>query len=231
MIHISSFHSVMFVFFLASSPAFAATKTINLPPETAQLKKSAHPGYAIAQQKCSICHSADYINLQPPGMNLSQWTKEVTKMQHAYGAPITDDDIKTISAYLASTYGSEKPAVATPDKVAVDVTAKTANAAADSKNTELKNIDLKNNELNKIDLKSLLANNACLSCHAIQQKVVGPAYHDIAERYRQNPEALEIVMKNIQSGGADKWGTTAMPPFATLSNAELKALAQFVLSQ
>lgn len=85
-----------------------APRIIELPEETARLKQSTHPGYQVALQKCSICHSADYINLQPPGMNLKQWTAEVGKMQHAFGAPISDDEVKLIGEYLAITYGSEK---------------------------------------------------------------------------------------------------------------------------
>ena len=83
----------------------AETKTITLPPETAQLKPSDLPGYPIARAKCAICHSADYIEYQPPQMTLTQWTAEVQKMQHSYGAPIDADEIKLISSYLASTYG------------------------------------------------------------------------------------------------------------------------------
>ncbi len=192
---------------LISIQAIAAPKSIQLPEETAKFKESSHPGYLIAQQKCSICHSADYINLQPPGMNLKQWTTEVTKMQHAYGAPITDNDIKVIGEYLATTYGNEKlTAITTP--VATTAPAVSVN-----------------------DVKTLLANNACLGCHAITQKIVGPAYHDVAERYRKNPKALDTVMANIKAGGANKWSAVPMPPFPTATDAELKALAQFVLSQ
>ena len=196
---------------LISIQAIAAPKTIQLPEETAKFKESIHPGYLIAQQKCSICHSADYINLQPPGMNLKQWTAEVTKMQHAYGAPITDDDIKVIGEYLATTYGSEKLAT---------ITTPVATTAATSTTTP-----------SAIDVKALLANNACLGCHAMTQKIVGPAYHDVAERYRKNPKALETVMANIKAGGANKWSAVQMPPFPGLTDAELKVLAQFVLSQ
>ena len=88
--------------------ASAAPKSIVLPPETAKLKPSTHPGYMLAQQKCLICHSADYVNLQPPGMSLQQWTAEAGKMQHAYGAPISDQDVKLIGEYLARTYGSAR---------------------------------------------------------------------------------------------------------------------------
>ena len=192
---------------LISFQGIAAPKSIALPEETAKFKESVHPGYLIAQQKCSICHSADYINLQPPGMNLKQWTAEVTKMKHAYGAPITDDDIKIIGEYLATTYGSEQLAAITPP---VATTTPVANA---------------------ISVKTLLANNACLGCHAMTQKIVEPAFHDVAERYRKNPKALETVMTNIKAGGANKWSAVPMPPFPALTDAELKVLAQFVLSQ
>lgn len=90
------------------SIACAAPFSIVLPDETAVLKPSALPGYALASQKCYTCHSADYISLQPPGMRVSQWTAEVGKMKHAYGAPLNDEDVKQIGEYLAATYGEFK---------------------------------------------------------------------------------------------------------------------------
>ena len=131
--------------------AGAAPLSITLPPETAAFKPSTMPGYALAQQKCSVCHSADYINFQPPGMSLAQWTAEAGKMQHVYGAPISDREVSVIGAYLAVTYGSAKANDA-------DVQA-ASNAPAVA--------------VAKVDAKALLQNNACLSCHAIDHKVVG----------------------------------------------------------
>lgn len=202
-------YTLLSLILLISSHSFAAPRTITLPPETAKLKESVHPGYIAAQQKCSTCHSADYIIQQPPSMDLSQWTKEVAKMRDAYGALINDNDIKLIGEYLATTYGSEKLANMTTANKTPGVTLTKA----------------------AVDVKTLLANNACLSCHTMTQKVVGPAYRDIAARYRNNPKALESVMTNIKAGGAGKWGDIPMPPFPALTDAELKALAQFVLSQ
>lgn len=203
---------IVAVCLFTSNLASATPNSIQLPEESARLKESVHPGYAIAQQKCSICHSADYINQQPPGMNLKQWTAEVTKMQHAYGAPITDDDIKVIAEYLATTYGSETTTVV---------------SATPAKGESIAGVQI----TSVIDPKALLSDNACLGCHAMTQKIVGPAYHDVAERYRKNPKALETVMANIKAGGANKWSTVPMPPFPALTDAELKALAQFVLIQ
>jgi mono/diheme cytochrome c family protein len=91
----------------ASLSALAEPRSIELPEETARLRQVEHAGYALAVQKCSICHSADYISLQPPGMNLKQWSAEVGKMQHAFGAPITDEEAKLIAEYLSIAYGSE----------------------------------------------------------------------------------------------------------------------------
>lgn len=90
-----------------------APPTIELPTETAVLTASPLPGYTIALQKCGICHSADYITLQPPGMSLTHWTQEMVKMQHAYGAPISDAEIELLGIYLASTYG-DAAAIRTP---------------------------------------------------------------------------------------------------------------------
>jgi mono/diheme cytochrome c family protein len=81
---------------------------IELPADTSTLRESTLPGYTIALQKCGICHSADYISFQPPGMSLAQWTAEMSKMQHSYGAPLDEEEIGRLGAYLAVTYGSAK---------------------------------------------------------------------------------------------------------------------------
>lgn len=194
--------------------ASAAPLAIKLPPETAAFKPSELPGYALAQQKCSTCHSADYINFQPPGMTLAQWTAEASKMQHVYGAPISDQDVSIIGAYLAVTYGSAK---------ANDTEVQTASnpPAAQSPATPVANVDA----------KALLQNNGCLACHAIDHKVVGPAYHDVAAKYGSDPQALTRITASIQQGSSGKWGEMPMPPFAQLSPEDLKTLATFILHQ
>ncbi|WP_085718830.1 c-type cytochrome [Pseudomonas sp. B28(2017)] len=196
-----------------ASMAGAAPLSITLPPETAALKPSTLPGYSLARQKCSICHSADYINFQPPGMSLAQWTAEAGKMQHVYGAPISDQEVNVIGAYLAVTYGSAQASDA-------DVQA-ASNLPADQPPTV---------SVAKV-ASALLKDNACLSCHAVDHKVVGPAYHDVAVKYANDPQALARVMSSIQHGGSGKWGDVPMPPFAQLSSDDLKSLATFIMSQ
>lgn len=198
--------------------AQAAPNIDKLPPETAKLKFSALPGYMIAMQKCAICHSADYMKYQPPNMTLNQWTAEVGKMQHLFGAPITDDDIKKVGAYLAVTYGN----------------AKEGELPAELKTTALPPAPEKSAAVpvgKGVDVKSLLAANNCLSCHAIDQKIVGPAYHDVALKYHSDPQAISKLETSIRNGGAGKWGAIPMPAFAQLKPEELRTLAEFVLKQ
>lgn len=190
--------------------ANAAPLSITLPPETAALKPSSLPGYPLAQQKCSTCHSADYINFQPPGMTLAQWTAEATKMQHVYGAPISDQDVSIIGAYLAVTYGS----------------AQASDAEVQAASSPQAQAPVAN-----VDATALLQNNACLSCHALDHKVVGPAYHQVATKYANDPQAMTKVAASIQQGGSGKWGQTPMPPYAQLSAENLQTLAAFILAQ
>lgn len=102
--------AIGFIFLTGAALVSAEPLSIKLPAETIQLRPSNTPGYTLATQKCLICHSADYIDYQPPGMQEKQWLAEVSKMQHAYGASLTGNEIKQIAAYLALTYtGNAKP--------------------------------------------------------------------------------------------------------------------------
>lgn len=195
---------------LTISPlAFSKLVSVNLPPEIANFIPSSHPGYVIAQQKCAICHSADYVNLQPPHMSLSQWAAEVDKMQHAYGAPLTANNMAQISGYLTTTYGSEKPST-------LPAVAKVAIADKPQQHRQPGTPSIA---------------NACLDCHAIASKVVGPAYKDVAAKFRSDPQALTKVMASIRNGGVGKWGAIPMPPYPSLSQDDIKTMATFILKQ
>ena len=78
--------------------------SITLPPPDNALKDG--PNLALAQSRCLVCHAADYIYTQPP-LTKAQWTAEVTKMQKAFGAPITDADIPLLVDYLMSQNGKQ----------------------------------------------------------------------------------------------------------------------------
>jgi mono/diheme cytochrome c family protein len=87
----------------ALGPAIAVPLAYTLPDEAAAFKPG--PNLEIVRDNCSACHSADYVNTQPPMTNKKDfWQAEVTKMIKVYGAPIQDADVGKIVDYLAKTY-------------------------------------------------------------------------------------------------------------------------------
>jgi len=94
---------------LCTGAALAAPKTITLPPDGMQLKASALPGYAKAQASCVACHSAEYMQYQPPTAPRPYWDAMVKRMKTVFKAPINDADMPEIIDYLAKTYGNEQP--------------------------------------------------------------------------------------------------------------------------
>jgi cytochrome c len=71
----------------------------------------------------------------------------------------------------------------------------------------------------------------CLACHAIDKKVVGPAYQDVAKKYKGDKTAEAKLIKKVKEGGAGVWGPIPMPPNAQVSDADIKTLVEWVLAQ
>lgn len=77
--------------------------SINLPTIRTELKPG--DGREKVEEFCNICHSVDYITMQPKLSN-AQWTATVNKMIKVFGAPISETDAKVIINYLATNYGT-----------------------------------------------------------------------------------------------------------------------------
>ena len=75
-----------------------------------------------------------------------------------------------------------------------------------------------------------LANKgACLSCHQIERKVVGPAFQEIAAKYKGDAKAPATLAAKIKSGGQGVWGAVPMPPAPNLNDEEIGKLARWIL--
>lgn len=70
----------------------------------------------------------------------------------------------------------------------------------------------------------------CMACHAIDKKLVGPAYKDVAAKYSGQKDAADKLAQKIMKGGSGVWGSIPMPANPQVSEAEAKQLAQWVLS-
>src|SRR3954465_9987458 len=70
----------------------------------------------------------------------------------------------------------------------------------------------------------------CLACHAVDKKVLGPAYKDVAAKYAGDKTAADKLAQKIMKGGGGVWGPVAMPANPQVSEAEAKKLAAWVLT-
>ncbi|TXI73539.1 MAG: c-type cytochrome [Limnohabitans sp.] len=73
----------------------------------------------------------------------------------------------------------------------------------------------------------LAKKNACMACHAVDKKVVGPSYQDVAKKYAG--KSADELAKSIKAGGSGKWGPVPMPAQAALSDADAKTLAAWII--
>ena len=70
----------------------------------------------------------------------------------------------------------------------------------------------------------------CMACHAIDKKLVGPAYKDVAAKYAGQKDAADRLAAKILKGGSGVWGPVPMPANSQVSEAEAKKLASWVLT-
>lgn len=75
----------------------------------------------------------------------------------------------------------------------------------------------------------LAKKHACMACHAADKKLVGPSYADVAKKYAGQADAQAKLTASIKAGGSGKWGPVPMPPQAHVPEADIKAIAGWIL--
>lgn len=71
----------------------------------------------------------------------------------------------------------------------------------------------------------------CMACHAVQTKLVGPAFKDVAAKYSGQKGIEDKLVAKIIKGGSGSWGAIPMPANPQVSDAEAKALAKWIMAQ
>ena len=135
-------------------------------------------------------------------LSRGEWQDNVRNMVER-GMPIAPEEIPLVVEYLA-TYYNRDSAPPAPDP--------SADAAQDP-------------------MQRLLADNACLSCHAIDRQVIGPSFREVAVRYAGDKGAGVRLAAKIRAGGAGNWGSTPMPPHAGLTDGQLAQMTEWVLTR
>ena len=78
--------------------------------------------------------------------------------------------------------------------------------------------------------EALAIKNACTACHAVDKKVVGPGYKEVAAKYRGNAKAEALLIDKVKKGGVGTWGQVPMPPNAQVKDEDVKTLVKWILS-
>ena len=80
------------------------------------------------------------------------------------------------------------------------------------------------------DAQQLLKEKACLSCRTLDKKLVGPAYKEVAAKYKSRKDAQAYLAKKIKEGSTGVWGPIPMPPNGTVADDDAKTLAKYILT-
>lgn len=160
-------------------------------------------GAELTMARCALCHEITHVTRAK--LSRGEWEDNVRNMIER-GMPIAPEEIPVVVDYLATYYNRDTAAPA-PDTAAV------AEAAAQD------------------PVQRLLTANACVSCHGVEQKIVGPSFREVAARYAGDGGAGVRLAAKIKAGGAGTWGAVPMPPQPGLSDAELAQLASWILSR
>ena len=72
--------------------------------------------------------------------------------------------------------------------------------------------------------------NACMGCHAVDRKVVGPSFQQIAAKYKGDAQAPAKLVNKVKDGGSGVWGVLPMPPHPAMSDADIRTVVDWVLA-
>ena len=78
--------------------------------------------------------------------------------------------------------------------------------------------------------QALAQKNACMSCHGVDKKIVGPAYKDVAKKYAGDKTAMAKLTAKVKMGGKGVWGDIPMPPNPQVKDADLHQILEWILS-
>ena len=78
---------------------------------------------------------------------------------------------------------------------------------------------------------ALAKKHACLACHTVDKKLVGPSYKEVAAKYRSDPAAEAKLVDKVKKGSQGVWGQVPMPPNGAVPDGDVRTLVKWILSQ
>jgi len=78
--------------------------------------------------------------------------------------------------------------------------------------------------------EAMMKKDGCAACHAVDKKVIGPAYTEVAAKYKGDAGAAAKLADKVKKGGVGVWGQIPMPPNAQVSDGDIKELVAWILT-
>ncbi|MBM3356927.1 MAG: c-type cytochrome [Betaproteobacteria bacterium] len=79
--------------------------------------------------------------------------------------------------------------------------------------------------------EALLKKHNCVACHQIDKQTVGPAYRDVAKKYKGQKDAVAALSAKVKKGSQGVWGKIPMPPNPAVPDGDIKKMVEFILSR
>ena len=78
--------------------------------------------------------------------------------------------------------------------------------------------------------QEIATKNACMGCHQVDKKLVGPAYKEVAAKYKGDKTAMAKLTDKVKKGGSGVWGPVPMPANPNISDADVKTVLEWILA-
>ena len=216
-------------------------------------------GEKVYQDVCKVCHEAGLVGAPKLG-DKAAWAPRIKRGIDALytnaikgtdkGMPpkggnrdLADIDVQRAVVYMANRSGAsfkEPPAPTAPATAAAPSGAApvaagpaAAPAATAATATPVAATPAPAKPGAPLDLKAaeaLMQKVGCAACHGIDKKIVGPAYVDVAAKYKGDAGANAKLAQKVKAGGAGVWGQIPMPPNPQVSDDDIKALVSWILA-
>ena len=216
-------------------------------------------GEQVFQSVCKTCHEPGIAGAPKVG-DKAQWAASNKKgyetlVQHAIngvqeagkvmppkgGNPdLADVEVQRAVVYMANRSGANFKEPAAPSAAAAAVpaasssaapTASTASGVTPAATTVAPSATSSaSGPLDMAAGQAMMQKDGCGACHAVDKKIVGPAYQDVAAKYKGDAGALAKLSQKVKAGGAGVWGPVPMPPNPQVADADIKALVSWILT-
>ena len=211
----------------------------------ASTPKTDMTGEQVYQAVCKTCHENGVAGAPKFG-DKSAWAPHIKQgAEHLFAnaikgnnamppkggnADLSDVEVQRAVVYMANHAGAtfkEPPAPAAPPVAAG--TAAPSQAAAAPSQPAAAPAAKPGAPLDMASGEAMMKKDGCAACHAVDKKIVGPAYDDVAAKYRNDKGAAARLEEKVKTGGSGVWGAIPMPP-NNVPDADIKALVTWILT-